>query len=84
MREVGHKAVIQIVCIVSALKHIIAEFCLNNHSPDRFWDLDREHCTANVQTTARFGASNRFRDGRTDGWMDGWTDEHEFLDVPTQ
>ena len=26
MREVCHKAVIQIVCIVSALKHIIASF----------------------------------------------------------
>ena len=47
-----------------------------------FWVPDRQHCTANVPNTARFGAITRFRHGRTDARTDGrtnmffWTSLH--------
>ena len=85
MREVCHKAVIQIVCIVSALKHIIASFAQITTRRIGFGTLVVSIARQTFKPLLDLVQVTDFvTDARSVAWMDGWTDEHEFLDVPTQ
>ena len=70
MREVCHKAVIQIVCIVSALKHIIASFAQITTRRIGFGTLI---VSIARQTFKPLLDLVQVTDFVTDGWMDGQT-----------